>query len=383
MNRLLNNPLLFLFSCGKKRLKKEDKPGIKWYLILLPFIILVLLRGVNAICPCTLFTIAAFLQLFMVITIPGGFVITSIISEKEKNTFDLLRLTSLGPEGIIAGKLLPEIFQLFKIIGLTSPFVLLLGWGFTGTSFITPFWSIAISTFSGFTLLFGLVFLSTVAGNISFAIVMSWLLRIAWLLVTPVMDILLAYIFFRHSVIPVISNLNPVLPLAILIVPEALEGTRWVWASYLFIPATILFCIATFIFSAKIIEKDKKIPCGVNRGKENFFKEGNFWESFSFIPIFKNPVFLKEMAALRTDLPGFIPGVLVFVVLLLAPCFYSVKSNVHIFEGSTLSSKPVNHVNNELLNTGVVDEEFTHIDYDRSEERRVGKECRSRWSPYH
>ena len=24
-----------------------------------------------------------------------------------------------------------------------------------------------------------------------------------------------------------------------------------------------------------------------------------------------------------------------------------------------------------------------HIDYNRSEERRVGKECRSRWSPYH
>ena len=23
------------------------------------------------------------------------------------------------------------------------------------------------------------------------------------------------------------------------------------------------------------------------------------------------------------------------------------------------------------------------VDYDRSEERRVGKECRSRWSPYH
>ena len=24
-----------------------------------------------------------------------------------------------------------------------------------------------------------------------------------------------------------------------------------------------------------------------------------------------------------------------------------------------------------------------HDSYDRSEERRVGKECRSRWSPYH
>ena len=25
----------------------------------------------------------------------------------------------------------------------------------------------------------------------------------------------------------------------------------------------------------------------------------------------------------------------------------------------------------------------THFDISRSEERRVGKECRSRWSPYH
>ena len=28
-------------------------------------------------------------------------------------------------------------------------------------------------------------------------------------------------------------------------------------------------------------------------------------------------------------------------------------------------------------------EEFSFWHYDRSEERRVGKECRSRWSPYH
>src|SRR2546425_5933369 len=26
---------------------------------------------------------------------------------------------------------------------------------------------------------------------------------------------------------------------------------------------------------------------------------------------------------------------------------------------------------------------FDHVTFDRSEERRVGKECRSRWSPYH
>ena len=41
-----------------------------------------------------------------------------------------------------------------------------------------------------------------------------------------------------------------------------------------------------------------------------------------------------------------------------------------------------------LLNTGLVTEqelaqEFLDGTKQRSEERRVGKECRSRWSPYH
>ena len=32
---------------------------------------------------------------------------------------------------------------------------------------------------------------------------------------------------------------------------------------------------------------------------------------------------------------------------------------------------------------GVAHNQFKNIDVRRSEERRVGKECRSRWSPYH
>ena len=38
----------------------------------------------------------------------------------------------------------------------------------------------------------------------------------------------------------------------------------------------------------------------------------------------------------------------------------------------------------EILNV-LQDEDFRKFVYsgDRSEERRVGKECRSRWSPYH
>ena len=30
-----------------------------------------------------------------------------------------------------------------------------------------------------------------------------------------------------------------------------------------------------------------------------------------------------------------------------------------------------------------IDEKLSIVSVDRSEERRVGKECRSRWSPYH
>ena len=40
-----------------------------------------------------------------------------------------------------------------------------------------------------------------------------------------------------------------------------------------------------------------------------------------------------------------------------------------------------NTVENQLAHT-ITQTEFDS-DYDRSEERRVGKECRSRWSPYH
>ena len=47
--------------------------------------------------------------------------------------------------------------------------------------------------------------------------------------------------------------------------------------------------------------------------------------------------------------------------------------------------------NKRAENTGLYDPSFEHdncgigavVNIKRSEERRVGKECRSRWSPYH
>ena len=50
--------------------------------------------------------------------------------------------------------------------------------------------------------------------------------------------------------------------------------------------------------------------------------------------------------------------------------------------GSTAASVEVdNFVDGSLHQTSIRDSAFTPAH--RSEERRVGKECRSRWSPYH
>src|SRR2546430_4706344 len=47
-------------------------------------------------------------------------------------------------------------------------------------------------------------------------------------------------------------------------------------------------------------------------------------------------------------------------------------------------SRPAVYIVNKFLPTiGVTPDDCGNITYGRSEERRVGKECRSRWSPYH
>ena len=50
-----------------------------------------------------------------------------------------------------------------------------------------------------------------------------------------------------------------------------------------------------------------------------------------------------------------------------------------VSQSSLIGTRP------EAMDTtdGVATSPLTAVDNNRSEERRVGKECRSRWSPYH
>ena len=58
------------------------------------------------------------------------------------------------------------------------------------------------------------------------------------------------------------------------------------------------------------------------------------------------------------------------------------KPVVSIIMGST-SDLPVMNKAAQFLDEMEIPFEMNALSAERSEERRVGKECRSRWSPYH
>ena len=58
-------------------------------------------------------------------------------------------------------------------------------------------------------------------------------------------------------------------------------------------------------------------------------------------------------------------------------------SNQSVPEAAARVAAVVNRLVNRIGSNAESRERLAEIEIPRSEERRVGKECRSRWSPYH
>ena len=79
----------------------------------------------------------------------------------------------------------------------------------------------------------------------------------------------------------------------------------------------------------------------------------------------------------------------IIITLLLFGLTFSVKAQVYLGETDSIIVKRYYYRDKELSSIGSTEdkkdifEELSSKELCRSEERRVGKECRSRWSPYH
>jgi len=324
-----DHPLYFLYSTveKKKLITGEGKKYLLPVFMAIPFILLLLL-GATVVCPCMSFSLACFLQLFLVIALVGHMAVVSISTEREKQTLDVLRLTSLGPVKIVTGKIIPEIGKLLQIMYVTSPFILLMSLIFPGQSILSALIAVFVSFTAGVALICGLVCLSAYCSTASSAIVLSWILRGVWIFITPLIDGLIATATLRSSTIPVFSSINPALPLMAILMPGSMDGTKWIYGAFAFPAVIILFSAVSIILAARRIENDDKISSTRRSSPLGLFNKSTVWNDIAGkFSIFHNPIFLKEMVSFRKDFLGLIPGILVFAILLLAPCFksYSMK----------------------------------------------------------
>jgi len=88
----------------------------------------------------------------------------------------------------------------------------------------------------------------------------------------------------------------------------------------------------------------------------------------------------------RGDMPQLtlrsgISGMLIGSILSLTNLYVGMKTGWTL--GVGITSVIVAFVAFKILSAIGLAKEFTILENNRSEERRVGKECRSRWSPYH
>ncbi|MDQ7824254.1 MAG: ABC transporter permease [Candidatus Eremiobacteraeota bacterium] len=278
------------------------------------------------LCSCTVFTVASAALILLSVLLIGSTALTSMSGEREKKTIDSLRLTCLDPGAVISGKLLPEFMALCRLLLAVSPTILLLGltseYGFSGAMAV-----LLIAFLSGCVSLLGGFLISSLSRSSSQAIVLGWILKLLWVLGTPLLDLVLSAVFVTGSMPPVFSSVSPLVALYALVLPQAMNGAWMIlpWSFFLLVP---LFLCMIWHFSVTVYEQGGPSWVYLRRKATDVFLKGWgpkwFYDAFpGAVQYLRNPAFLREISYQIRHGAGRLPGYLVFIVLFLAPYLYA------------------------------------------------------------
>lgn len=327
MRRLTENPVFMLSKLHHKAEKKWlDTPGA-FYIAVILMSGALFIRFAFGICSCTLFTLTGVAAILLSVLLTGGSAYGSLSGEREKKTLDALRLTSLTPDEVMAGKLALEFQKLLMLMLAITPAIICTGafseYGIRGALLV-----IVISAFSGaFSILAGAV-LSCICRSTSQSIILGWTLKLVWLLGAPLLDMVIAAVTVSKIPPPVFSSLNPLIALISIVIPQALTGAWMIlpWSFIILMPMVLLllWSCACHIYSTG------SFSLAYNQRKASgVFSKG--WAPSQFITRllpgtarwFSNPAFLRELSLQIRHGAGRLPGYLVFIALFIAPYLYA------------------------------------------------------------
>ncbi len=283
-----------------------------------------------SICSCTVFTVLSIVVILLSTILIGGKALTSISRERDKKTFDLLRLTALSADDVITGKLAAEFFALMRLLAAAAPSLILTGllseYGITGALMV-----LMIALLSGmFSLLAGFI-LSISCKNTSQAVVLGITLKALWLLATPLLDLVVGAIFVSRCPPPIFSSLCPLTAVCALVLPQAMNGAWSIlpWSFFILMPLVLMML---WRLASRLYSTGGPVMSYSSRGTNDVFKKGWGGRSAGWLEnvlpslakVFtSNPVFLREIAHQKLMGAGRIFGYLVFIAIFIAPYLYA------------------------------------------------------------
>lgn len=288
------------------------------------FALFILVPMAFGVCGCTMFAIAGVAMILATSLGIGNSAFGALTVEREKRTLDSLRLTQLSSHEVLLGKLLPEFGALTLTVAVMAPTVIVAGlWGAQG--WIVTFGAVGFAVLAGLFSSVLAIHLSSMFATTSQAVVAGWITRGVWLLLTPMLDVVVAAVFVQNVSPPVFTSINPLAAFGVLAVPEAASGIR-LWLPLIYPVATIGLGVLLWIVTARRFAGGMANNGGLRDKVIHPVYRKGFGPSLltRLFPVLKeNPSFLRELSSQIRAGAGRWPGYLVFLVLFLAPTFYA------------------------------------------------------------